>query len=134
MVRIRLRRMGSKKQPTYRIVVCEKESPRDGAFIEVIGRYNPRTQPETVLVDEARALHWLNVGAQPSDSVKQLFGKTGTLGRFERLRRGESPEALMAEAQSWTEAAAAISPRTRIGIKPASRAKQAGQPAEVTSE
>jgi len=125
MVRIRLRRMGSKKQPTYRIVVCDKEAPRDGAFIEVIGRYNPRTQPETVLVDEARAWHWLKVGAQPSDAVKQLFNKTGTLARFERLKRGESPEALMVEAQSWADAAAAISPRTRIGIAKPKKADQA---------
>jgi small subunit ribosomal protein S16 len=133
MVRIRLRRMGSKKQPTYRIVVCDKERSRDGAFIEVIGRYNPRTQPETVLVNEERAWHWLNVGAQPSDAVKQLFGKTGTLARFERLKKGEALETLKAEAQSWAEAAAAISPRTRIGIKPAPKPKKA-QPAEVTPE
>jgi small subunit ribosomal protein S16 len=108
--------MGSKKQPTYRIVVCDKEAPRDGAFIEVIGKYNPRTQPETVLVNEARAWYWLKVGAQPSDAVRQLLNKTGTLARFERLKQGESPEVLMAEAQAWADAAAAISPRTRIGI------------------
>ncbi len=133
MVRIRLRRMGSKKQPTYRIVVCEEEESRDGAFVEIIGRYNPRTQPETVLVNEERAWYWLRVGAQPSDAVKQLFGKTGTLARFERLKKGESPEVLLAEARSWAESAAAISPRTRIGIQPAPKPKKA-QPAEVTSE
>ena len=117
MVRIRLRRMGSKKQPTYRIVVADKESPRDGAFIEVIGTYNPRTQPESVTLQEDRALYWMKVGAKPSESVVQLFRKTGTNTRYERLMKGEAPDTLLAEAAAAVAAQPAIDPRTRIGRK-----------------
>ncbi len=134
MVRIRLRRMGSKKQPTYRIVVCDKEVPRDGAFIEVIGTYNPRTEPETVLVQEDRALYWMKVGAQPSEAVQQLFRKTGTTARFERLKKGESPEVLLAEAAAQVAAAPAISPKTRIGRKPAPKPKKAEPTAEAAAK
>ncbi len=125
MVRIRLRRMGLKKQPTYRIVVCDKESPRDGSFIEIIGSYNPRTEPATVQVQEDRALYWMKVGAQPSESVQQLFRKTGTTERYQRLMKGEAPETLLAEAAAAVAAAPAINPKTRIGRKPAPKAKKA---------
>lgn len=125
MVRIRLRRMGLKKQPTYRIVVCDKESPRDGAFIEIIGSYNPRTEPATVQVQEDRALYWMKVGAQPSESVLQLFRKTGTTERYQRLMKGEAPETLLAEAAAAVAAAPAISPKTRVGRKAAPKAKKA---------
>ena len=114
MVRIRLRRTGSKRQPTYRIVVADKESPRDGAFIEIIGTYNPRTQPESVKVVEGRVLHWMKVGAQPSESVAQLLKKTGTLGRFDRMMKGETEETLVAEA-STAQSLVKIDQRTRIG-------------------
>ncbi len=125
MVRIRLRRMGLKKQPTYRIVVCDKESPRDGSFIEIIGSYNPRTEPATVQVQEDRALYWMKVGAQPSESVQQLFRKTGTTERYQRLMKGEAPDTLLAEAAAAVAAAPAINPKTRIGRKPAPKAKKA---------
>lgn len=108
MLRIRLRRVGAKKQPSYRIVVAESTAPRDGKFVESIGFYNPRTEPETVKIDEERALHWLSVGAQPSDSVARIFRTHGTMDRFERLRAGESLNALVAEvAESEAPAAAA---------------------------
>lgn len=113
MVRIRLRRIGFKDQPSYRIVVADQRSPRDGSFIEIIGFHNPRTQPSTDQVDEARALHWLNVGAQPSEAVVSIFRRTGTLARFERLRKGEALEALVAEAEAQKAAAEPVSPRTR---------------------
>jgi small subunit ribosomal protein S16 len=113
VVRIRLRRIGAKKAPIYRIVVADSESPRDGKFLEAIGQYNPRTQPEMVIVDESRALYWLKVGAQPTESVAQLFTKRGTLNRFERLRKGEAVEALLAEAEEANKAAMAIKPQTR---------------------
>ena len=90
MVRIRLRRMGSKKQPQYRIVVANREAARDGKFIEIIGLFNPRTEPETVLIQEDRALHWMNVGAMPSEAVDRLLKKYGTTDRFERLKKGET--------------------------------------------
>lgn len=113
MVRIRFRRVGLKKQPSYRIVVTDQRQPRDGGFIEVIGHHNPRTQPSTDVVDEARVLYWLSVGAQPSDSVAQMLKRTGTLARFERLRKGEAMETLVAEADAAKAAAAPISPKTR---------------------
>jgi small subunit ribosomal protein S16 len=79
MVRIRLRRQGAKRQPTYRVVVTDQEAPRDGRFIEVIGLYNPRTNPETVEIDAERAAYWLSVGAQPSEAVARLLAKTNAL-------------------------------------------------------
>jgi small subunit ribosomal protein S16 len=110
MVRIRLQRAGKKHEPTYRIVVADSRAPRDGKFVEIIGHYNPRTEPETMVVDEARALHWLRVGAQPTEAVRTLLRKTGTLARFERLKAGEPLEALVAEATAL-EAGASTSPR-----------------------
>ena len=79
MVRIRLRRVGSKKQPSYRVVAADKEAPRDGKFLEVLGHYNPRTEPSTISFKEDRVYHWLSVGAQPSDSVERLFNQVGLL-------------------------------------------------------
>lgn len=81
MVKIRLRRMGAKKQPTYRFVVSDVRSPRDGRFIEILGHYNPRTDPKTVVVDEAKAKEWLAKGAQPSDPVRRLFAERGICER-----------------------------------------------------
>jgi len=113
MVKIRLRRVGARKQPSYRIVVADARSPRDGRFIEAIGFYNPRTEPETVTVKEDRALHWMSVGAQPTEPVARLLKKQGTLARFERLKQGEPLESLLAEAEETAQALPAISPRTR---------------------
>ena len=73
MVKIRLRRTGAKKKPSYRVVVTESSAPRDGRFIEIIGHYNPRTDPVTLSLQEDRALHWLSVGAQPTDTVKRFL-------------------------------------------------------------
>ena len=97
MVKIRLRRMGKKKQPTYRVVVTDSRSPRDGRFIETIGFYNPRTEPPTVQIKEDRALYWLSQGAQPSDAVARLLRNKGALDRFARLKAGEDLESLLAE-------------------------------------
>lgn len=76
-VKIRLRRMGAKKAPFYRVVVADSRSPRDGRFVEEIGYYNPTTEPITVKINEEKAVKWLNNGAQPSDTVKRLFDKVG---------------------------------------------------------
>ena len=110
MLRIRLRRVGLKKQPSYRMVVAENEWPRDGRFLEIVGRYNPRTHPETVEVNEERTYHWLKNGARPTDSVAQLLTKQGTLGRFERVQKGEDLQAVLAEAQAAAETARANTP------------------------
>jgi small subunit ribosomal protein S16 len=77
MVRIRLRRQGAKKQPTYRIVVADQRAPRDGRILENIGFYNPRTEPEEMRVDVERARYWLDVGAKPSEAVERLLKKAG---------------------------------------------------------
>lgn len=86
MVKIRLRRMGAKKQPTYRFVVADARSPRDGRFIEILGHYNPRTEPRTVVVNEEKVKAWLAKGAQPSDTVRRLFAEIGL------VERGPVPE------------------------------------------
>ncbi len=113
MVKIRLRRVGAKKQPSYRVVVTDSRAPRDGRFIEIVGFYNPRTEPETVKIKEDRALYWLSVGAQPTEPVARLLKKQGTQARFERLRQGEPLETLVAEAEEAAQAAPEISPKTR---------------------
>jgi small subunit ribosomal protein S16 len=86
LVKIRLRRMGMKKQPSYRIVVCDSKAPRDGKYIESIGFYNPRTEPDTIQIDEERALYWLGVGAQPTEAVLRLFEKVGIMEKFAKTR------------------------------------------------
>jgi small subunit ribosomal protein S16 len=77
MVRIRLRRVGKRKQPFYRVVVADARSPRDGRFIEIIGQYNPLTNPSGITIDNDKALTWLRKGAQPSEQVKSLLKRTG---------------------------------------------------------
>ena len=77
MVKIRLSRVGKKKQPSYRLVVADVKSPRDGDFIEIIGHYNPRTEPATIVIDEEKARKWLSRGAQPTERVSILLGKAG---------------------------------------------------------
>ncbi len=80
MVKIRLRRVGAKKQPSYRVVVADSRSPRDGRFIEIVGHYNPRTEPPTVVLKEDRIRYWLGVGAQPSESVERILKSQGFFG------------------------------------------------------
>jgi small subunit ribosomal protein S16 len=98
MVRIRFRRMGLKGQPSYRIIAADKEAPRDGRFLEILGFYNPRTEPSTLTVKEDRVYHWMKNGALPTESVGQVFKGAGILDRFERFKKGESVESLMQEA------------------------------------
>jgi small subunit ribosomal protein S16 len=82
-VRIRLRRMGAKKRPFYRVVVADQRSPRDGRFIEIIGKYHPLEDPSLIEIDEEKALAWLRKGAQPSEAVTNLLRKTGIWETFE---------------------------------------------------
>lgn len=82
MVKIRLRRTGSKKKPTYRVVVADSRSPRDGRFVEIIGYYDPRTEPITFNIHEDRMRHWLSVGAQPTDTVQKLLKNSGAMERL----------------------------------------------------
>ena len=82
-VRIRLRRLGAKKRPFYRVVVADQRSPRDGRFIEIIGKYHPLEDPSLIEIDEEKALEWLRKGAQPSQPVENLLKKTGIWEKFE---------------------------------------------------
>lgn len=82
MVKIRLKRMGSKGKPFYRIVAADSRSPRDGRIIETIGTYNPTTEPAQIKVDETLAVKWLKVGAQPTDTVRNILSKQGIMKRL----------------------------------------------------
>ncbi|MFH0846906.1 MAG: 30S ribosomal protein S16 [Chloroflexota bacterium] len=86
MLKIRLRRVGTIKKPSYRVVVADARSPRDGAFVNSIGHYNPLTDPETVVIDEEAALKWLKVGAQPTDTARRLLTKTGIMDKFKQTK------------------------------------------------
>ncbi|MBN1400071.1 MAG: 30S ribosomal protein S16 [Anaerolineae bacterium] len=99
MVRIRLRRVGAKKQPSYRVVVADQRKARDGRFIETIGHYDPRTEPPTIVIDGERAQYWLAQGAQPSEAVARMLKSLG----ISATSAGVSAEA-PAEEQPQTEA------------------------------
>lgn len=123
MVRIRLRRIGAKKKPTYRVVVADSRSPRDGRFIENIGHYDPRTDPPSVVIKEDRALYWLSVGAQPTGAVQRFFDKLDLTAKLAKVRGGASIDAV-AEAPAAPPAAKAE--------KPAAKAKAKAEPAVET--
>ncbi len=123
MLRIRLRRTGKKKQASYRVVVADQRAPRDGAFVEVIGHYNPRTSPSTLVLEEERVRYWLSQGAQPSETVHRLLHGEGlidvalpqrhttpsTAEPSEAAAAGEAPEASPAAAETAPSAEAAPS-------------------------
>ena len=100
-VKLRLRRMGKKKQPIYKVVAADSRAPRDGKFLESIGLYNPLTNPHTLDINEERAMYWLNVGAQPTDTVKSLLSQKGIILKRELVRRGLSDDKVSAELESW---------------------------------
>jgi len=109
MVKIRLRRVGAKKQPHYRVVVSDSRFPRDGRFIETIGHYNPRTDPPTVQIDAERALYWLSVGAQPTEAVERMLDKMGIMSQATAVRRGEvSIDEIVAQIEAAKAEAAAL--------------------------
>ena len=85
-VKIRLKRVGKKKAPSYRVVVADSRSPRDGRIIENIGWYNPLVEPSAIHIDEEKAFKWLSVGAQPTDSVTSLLKRTGAMERYEQTK------------------------------------------------
>ncbi|MBP3038301.1 30S ribosomal protein S16 [Bacillaceae bacterium Marseille-Q3522] len=88
-VKIRLKRMGAKKSPFYRIVVADSRSPRDGRFIETVGTYNPLTDPALVDINEELALKWMQNGAKPSDTVRNLFSNQGIMEKFHNIKYGK---------------------------------------------
>jgi len=105
MLKIRLSRRGKKRQPSYRVVVADVNSKRDGRIVERIGHYNPLVEPSEFAIKEDRALHWLSVGAQPTDAVRRLLDKQGTFERLGRLHAGESLEVLASEVTGVVVAA-----------------------------
>lgn len=88
-VKLRLKRMGAKKRPFYRIVAADSRSPRDGRFIETVGTYNPIVEPAEIKIDEEKAIKWLNDGALPTDTVRNLLSKAGIMKKFHDEKRGK---------------------------------------------
>jgi small subunit ribosomal protein S16 len=125
--RIRLRRMGANKRPFYRVVVADQRSPRDGRFIENIGKYHPLNDPSLIEIDEERAMHWLRVGAQPSDQVRTLLTKVGIWEKFV----AERPSAAIAPKPERTEKQR-VSKKAQAKLAEASAADAA--PAQEPSE
>ncbi len=102
-VKLRLRRIGKKKQPIYKVVAADSRSPRDGKFLEAIGLYNPLTDPSTVEIKEDRAMYWLNVGAQPTDTVKSLLSQKGIILKRELQRKGLTEDKIQEELDNWAK-------------------------------
>ncbi len=123
-VRIRLRRIGKKKRPTYRFVAADSRSPRDGRFIEMLGWYNPIDKPARVQIHEEKTYEWLKRGAQPSDTVLALYRQVGLWKKWEMIKKGEDPAALTV-ADRITER-----PKRRKGKKAVARAEAAKAEAE----
>ncbi|MDX9924542.1 MAG: 30S ribosomal protein S16 [Ignavibacteriaceae bacterium] len=100
-VRLRLKRMGKKKQPVYKLVAADARSPRDGKFIEAIGLYNPKSDPAVVEINQDRALYWLGVGAQPTDTVRNLLSAEGVLLKHNLKSKKVSEEKFNSEVEDW---------------------------------
>jgi len=137
MVKIRLRRLGATKRPFYRVVVADSRSPRDGRFIEAIGRYQPMDEPSLVEIDADRALHWLAVGAQPTQQVRQLLKVVGVWERFEADRPKTAGKLVGAvskpgarTAERWSQTAKAA--QARAAQAAAAAAPPPPSPAEET--
>jgi len=126
VVKIRLMRVGKKKQPYYRVVVADSRSPRDGRIIENIGKYHPRSHPSFIEIDPERAMHWLQEGAQPSDPVRVLLQKTGIWGQF----TGEGPT----EPVAPPEEKATPSKKKAAAAAEEAAAEAAPAPAEAATE
>ncbi|MGH2736366.1 MAG: 30S ribosomal protein S16 [Actinomycetota bacterium] len=127
MVKIRLKRVGKKKQPSYRVVVADSRSPRDGRIIESIGHYQPRVEPSEIVIDSERAVYWLSHGAQPSDSVRKLLQISGAWAEF----TGEAPPAAPPTPQEARKKATAAASVTET---PASPTQEGGEPEAPAGE
>jgi small subunit ribosomal protein S16 len=105
-----------KGQPSYRIVAADKEAQRDGRFLEIVGFYNPRTEPATIQLEEDRIYDWLSKGAQPSESVVKVMKSVGAMDRYERFKKGEPVETLLEEAKA-AAAARNVNQKTEVAAK-----------------
>jgi small subunit ribosomal protein S16 len=110
VVKIRLMRMGAAKRPFYRVVVADSRSPRDGRFIENIGKYRPLADPSEIEIDQERALYWLSQGAQPTNQVAHLLRIQGVMDRFEETRKTSKPKAKAPPKAEGTKGASRSSP------------------------
>lgn len=124
MVRLRFRRVGARAQPSYRIVAADKESPRDGRFLEIVGFYNPRTDPATIQLKEERIYDWMKKGAKPTESVERVLRSAGLMERYERFKAGEALEVLLKEALE-AESARNVAPKTSRGATATKKSKKA---------
>jgi small subunit ribosomal protein S16 len=131
MLRIRLTRVGKKKQPHYRVVVADIEAPRDGRIVERIGYYSPLTESDLMDIDEERALYWLSVGAQPTDTVRSLLRKRGTLERFARMRAGEPLDAVVT---AYKQETGEIEPEAEAQEEPVAEAEEVDEETAVEAE
>ncbi len=134
MVKLRMQRAGKTHQPIYRIVAAHSTRSRDGAFVDRIGTYNATTRPAKCLIDEAKALKWLQNGAQPSDTVKSLLKKEGILHKHRLIRRGFSAEQIQVEMDAWKARQTARSAAQRVKKTRAVRKKTESKTAEDQAE
>lgn len=132
-VRLRLRRMGKKKQPVYKVVAADSRSPRDGKFLEAVGLYNPLTKPHTVEIKEDRVLYWLDKGAQPTDTVKSLLRQKGITFKRELSRRGLNAEQITSELENWQKLQEAKQ-KTRTAKKKVKKSAEVEQKPEEVSK
>jgi small subunit ribosomal protein S16 len=124
-VKLRLRRMGKKNQPIYKMVASDSRSPRDGKFLEAVGFYNPLTKPHTLELKEDRILYWLNVGAQPTHTVKSLLRQKGITLKKELISKGFDEEKVKSELENWQKIKEAGSKkRTEKKLSKKAKAKQ----------
>ncbi|HSD65027.1 MAG TPA: 30S ribosomal protein S16 [Ignavibacteriaceae bacterium] len=130
-VKLRLRRMGKKKQPIYKIVAADSRSPRDGKFLESIGLYNPLTNPHTLNVNEDRALYWLNSGAQPTDTVRSLLRQKGITLKRDLIRKGLSEDKIQSELEQWTKMQEAKQTRRNQGKKTTEKKNETSEEANT---
>jgi len=134
-VKLRLRRMGKKKQPVYKIVAADSRSPRDGKFIEAIGLYNPKTEPATIDVKEDRALYWLGVGAQPTDTVKSIFTNQGIILKHELKKKGLPEDQISVKIEEWKKLKeASLSAKMKKREEKAKSKKASAEKAEEKSD
>ncbi len=133
MLRIRLRRVGKKKQPSYRIVVADVRAPRDGAIVEQVGHYNPLTDPPTIVVDAEKVKHWLSVGAKPSDTVVRILQRQGVVEKTGSPTVGnESTQPAAAQkAEQPAVAETAEEPAEAEAAEEPAEAEEAEEPADA---
>lgn len=131
-VKLRLRRMGKKKQPIYKLVAADSRSPRDGKFLEAVGFYNPLTNPHTLDLKEDRIMYWLNVGAQPTHTVKSLLRQKGITLKKELISKGLDEEKIKSELENWQKMKEAGSKKK--ADKKLSKKAKAKQEAQANAE